>query len=121
MTQLLECRQQRPFRRPALLVLVERRCLPAKLLAIFRVVEAEAVEEILAADQRHVPQAGNALRIGFDWQLVDEFLKHSRADAIPGEMLLERVIGGKLDRRTDEQDRLPLTPGKREIVNGSDA
>ena len=66
--QLLECRQQRPFRRPALLLLVERRCLPAKLLAIFQVVEAEAVEEILAADQRHVPQAGDALRIGLDRQ-----------------------------------------------------
>src|SRR6516225_6871169 len=66
MTQFLERRKQRPFRRPALLLLVERRCLPGKLLAIFRVVEAEAVEEILAADQRHVPQAGDALRIGFD-------------------------------------------------------
>ena len=36
-------------------------------------------------------------------------------------MLLERVIGGKLDRRTDEQDRLPLQPGKRDLVDGSDA
>ena len=27
-------------------------------------------------------------------------------------MLLERVIGGKLDRRTDEQDRLPLQPNE---------
>src|SRR5437870_654038 len=60
--ELLDERQERPLGWETLFVRVQRDvCVPAEAFAVAG--EAEAVEEILAADQRDIPQARDAARV----------------------------------------------------------
>jgi hypothetical protein len=68
--------QQRSLGRAFLFAVVHSDPLPLKAIPVLR--KAEAIEEMLATNERHVPQAWRASPILLDWDLLYEFLKKLR-------------------------------------------
>src|SRR5262245_39429155 len=95
--------------------------LPLKAIPVLR--KAEAIEEMLATNERHVPQAWRASPILLDWDLLYEFLKKLRGFVVAlfVEMLPQASKRRKLDRRTNEEHRLALQSTKDDLVWRSDA
>src|ERR1051325_1610706 len=67
--------------------------------------ETEAVEEILTADEREVPEARDAARIFFDRNFPFELLEQMAAFRMLLQMKAQLVQGRKKDGRTDEIGR----------------
>lgn len=92
---------------------------PAVALPVRR--KAETVKEVLATDERDVPQVRNAAVVFFDWNFKLQPLQQCGADGIEFEMLTQFVQGGKDDGRADEEYGLVLECGHYDLMRRADA
>lgn len=85
--------------------------------------ETESVEEITAADQRHVPETRDPARVGLDRHVGDEPVEELEPMRFPGlfQMRAQEIERRKSNRWTNEKDRLPLQAREDDLVYCADA
>ena len=81
----------------------------------------QAIEEVFAFDERHVPKAGDAARIFFDGNLHLKPFKQRAAFGVEAQVIAQLVQAGKLNRWADEKHGLVLQCRENDLVRCADA